>query len=564
MSNEGSSDRINEAELIRKLFVEHFDGLILLDKNTGAITKLADDISGRLARVTRDDGTHCDEQMRAIADKYLPSYDSKAMKEMLTLSSIVKRLDESGSFAVNYNSVNENNGYVFRRITFSYADEAKTKVAMLLENITDIVAGEYDPVTGGYNATGFHNRVKQWIAENPGRKYRVMRYNIDRFRDINGVYGHNFGDKLLRDIGAFMRVIDTPDSFSAHLNADHFVRFCPEEFMSVEECYEHFTRSFVALDLNIPLTLHIGVYDLCEPGIDPFTMSYKALLAMQSIKGDMQNRIAYYESGMLKREQEQLELLKGVDRAIECGEFEVWFQPQIDYSSRDVFGAEALIRWRHGEKGFLSPAAFIPLLEKSNYISKIDKYTIETTCKYMRRWLNEMPERRIEVSVNLSRHDVMEPGFIEDIADIVDRYDIPRAALHLEVTESAYMQNADLLIGKVDELRKSGFKVEIDDFGAGYSSLNTLKDIDADKLKLDMKFLSDTDNLEKEKIIIAAIINMAHTLGLPVIAEGVETREQADMLLGFGCKEMQGYYFSRPVPAAEYEKMLIKGSLKNE
>lgn len=126
------------------------------------------------------------------------------------------------------------------------------------------------------------------------------------------------------------------------------------------------------------------------------------------------------------------------------------------------------------------------------------------------------------------------------------------------------MQNTDLLIDKVNELRKAGFKVEIDDFGAGYSSLNTLKDIDVDKLKLDMKFLSGTDNLEKEKIIIAAIINMSHTLGLPVIAEGVETREQADMLLGFGCNEMQGYYFSRPVPADEYEKILIKGSLKNE
>ncbi len=561
MQKECSGDRINEAELIRKLFVEHFDGLILLDKNTGAITKLADDISGRLARITSDDGTHCDKQMRVIADKYLPSYDSKSMKKMLTLSSIVKQLDERGSFAVNYNSVNEGTGYVFRRITFSYADEAKTTIAMLLENITDIVAGEFDPVTGGYNATGFHNRVRQWIADNPGRKYRVMRYNIDRFRDINGVYGHNFGDKLLRDIGAFMRVIDSPDSFSAHLNADHFVRFCPEEFMSVEECYEHFVRSFVALDLNMPLTLHIGVYDLCEPDADPFTMSYKALLAMQSIKGDMQNHIAYYESGMLRREQEQLKLLKDVDGAIKRGEFEVWFQPQIDYSSHNMFGAEALIRWRHGDKGYLSPAEFIPLLERSNYISRVDKYMIESVCKYMRKWLCK---RKIEVSVNLSRHDILEPGFIDEIAKIVDEYAIPHASLHLEVTESAYMQNTDLLIDKVNELRKAGFKVEIDDFGAGYSSLNTLKDIDVDKLKLDMKFLSGTDNLEKEKIIIAAIINMSHTLGLPVIAEGVETREQADMLLGFGCKEMQGYYFSRPVPADEYEKILIKGSLKNE
>lgn len=557
-------DRIIESDLIRKLFIEHFDGLILLDKNTGAITKLSDEVSGRLGRVTRDDGTHCDEQMRVIADHFIAQYDRNTIKTKLSLSHIVDELDQYGTYAVDYNSVNEGNGYVFRRISFSYVDPEKQTIAMLLENISDIVAGEYDQLTGGYNANGFYNRVKQWIADNPGRKYRVMRYNIDRFRDINGVYGHNVGDRLLRDIGAFMRMLDSPDSFSAHLNADHFVRFCPADFMSVQACYDHFTESFVALDLNVPLTLHIGVYDLCEEGIDPFTMSYKALLAMQSIKGDMQNRIAYYESGMLKREQEQLELLKDVDKAIERGDFEVWLQPQVEYPSGRIIGAEALIRWRHPTKGFLSPASFIPLLEKSNYIGKVDKHMIETTCRYMRRWLDMRPDLPVQISVNLSRHDVLETGFIDDLQAIVDKYDIPRSALHLEVTESAYMKNTELLIDKVDELRADGFAVEIDDFGAGYSSLNTLKDINVDKLKLDMKFISEGSNYDKEKIIIAAVINMAKTLGLPVIAEGVETREQADMLLGFGCNQMQGYYFSKPVPAADYETMLTGNGLKRE
>lgn len=555
---------VTESDLIKKVFVDHFDGLILIDKNTGAITKLSDSISGRLGRVTRDDGSHCDAQMRVVADKFIAKYDRGSIKDKLTLSHIVNELDKFGTYAVDYNSVNEGNGYVFRRISFSYVDSEKQTIAMLLENISDIVAGEYDQLTGGYNANGFFNRAKQWIAENPGKKYRVQRYNIDHFRDINGVYGHNVGDRLLRDIGAFMRQIDTPDSFSAHLNADHFVRFCPEDYMSVQACYDHFIESFDTVDLNMPLTLHIGVYDLCEPDTDPFTMSYKALLALQSIKGDMQNRIAYYKNDMLSREQEQLELLKDIDGAIERGEFEVWFQPQVDYSSGRVLGAEALIRWRHAVKGLIPPADFIPLLEKSNYISRVDKYMIETTCRYVRRWLDEMPENKIEVSVNLSRQDVLDPEFINGLEALVDKYRIPRSALHLEITESAYMKNSELLIGKVDELRADGFKVEIDDFGAGYSSLNTLKDINVDKLKLDMKFLSDSGSAEKEKIIIAAIINMSHSLGLPIIAEGVETREQADMLLGFGCKQMQGYYFSRPVPAAEYEKMLTGNGLKHK
>lgn len=282
----------------------------------------------------------------------------------------------------------------------------------------------------------------------------------------------------------------------------------------------------------------------------------EALLALQTVKGDMHNKIAYYESGMLRREQEQLEFLNEIDDALENDCFEVWFQPQVDYEKKQIFGAESLIRWRHPIKGLLSPMTFIPLLEKSNYISKVDKYLIEKVCKYMRRWIDALPDKKIQISVNLSRLDIIDSDFVNSLSQIVKSYGIPHSALHLEVTESAYMKDAELLITEVDKLRNQGFSVEIDDFGAGYSSLNTLKDMNVDKLKLDMKFLSGGHGDKKEKIIIAAVIDMSHTLGLPIIAEGVETKEQADMLLKFGCKQMQGFYFSKPLPVEEYEALL--------
>lgn len=205
----------------------------------------------------------------------------------------------------------------------------------------------------------------------------------------------------------------------------------------------------------------------------------------------------------------------------------------------------------------ISPAVFIPLLEKSDCISRVDKFVFEKTCAYIKKWRSEFRNIGIiPVSVNLSRVDIYRDDLCVKLSDIMKKYEIPTNAIHLEITESAYMDNTAVFLNTISELRGRGFIVEMDDFGSGYSSLNSLKDINIDKLKLDMKFLSETGETEKSKIIISAVINMAKQLKLPVIAEGVETKEQAEMLSDFGCRQMQGYYFSRPVPAAEYENML--------
>lgn len=547
-----------ERSLLERAFSARYNGVLLIDRETGAVRSVSDTLAHDLLPLARLDGTPYDRQIRALSRRLVPRLERPLLAGKLTLAAVREKLDADGRYTVNFHSLKSSGETIFHRVDYAYLDEKRDTIVLWCEDVTDLVTGETDPLTGGLNMQGFGRHVSRWLAENPGRPYRMQRYNIDRFRDINGVYGHDLGDRLLRDIAAFMRQIDGPDSISAHLNADHFVRFCAADAMSAEECCAHFIRGFAGYRrLNIPLTLHIGVYDLCEEGIDPQTMSYKALLAMQSIKGDMQKNIAYYESGMLRREQEQLELLNDIDRAIREEEFEVWFQPQVKYDEHSVFSAEALVRWRHPRRGLLAPGAFVPLLEKSNYITKVDRYIIEKTCRYMRSWMDEAPDKAVQISVNLSREDVLDRDLLPFLSDTVRRYAIPPAALHLEITESAYMEDAARLIDAVAHLREAGFPVEIDDFGAGYSSLNTLKDISVDKLKLDMKFLSGDGNREREEVIIAAIIRMAHALRLPIIAEGVENREQAAMLLSLGCHQMQGYYFSRPIPAADYEAVLL-------
>lgn len=547
-----------ERDLIKRLLAEHFDGIFLIECASGSVKKLAGDSNGEPLYIVKFNGGSYEEQVRKLVEEKVFPADADRLKEELSLNTVRAHLEHDKTYNVVLSiKVAEDKMPLYKKFSFAYSDPTRSKIVLICEDISDIISNETDPMTGLYNFSGFHKHVREWIAANPGRKFRMQRYNIDKFRDINGVYGYATGNRLLRDFARYMKRYNTKDSFAAHLSADHFIRFCAEDALTVKECYDNFTACFNGYALNIPIMLHMGVYDLCEPDCDSHTMSYKALLALQSIKGSLSKRIAYYEKGMMAEEREQQALLSEIEDAIAREEFEVWFQPQVDYATKKLIGAEALIRWKHPTKGILPPCSFIPLLEKSDYISDVDKYILEKVCSYLRRWSKEIWHGQfIPVSVNLSRNDVYKEDLCDAIAKILEEHEIPPYAVHLEITESAYMENAELLINTVKKLRQKGYIVEMDDFGSGYSSLNSLKNIYIDKLKLDMKFLLGAENSRSGKIILASVINMAKGLGLPVIAEGVEAKEDADMLLTFGCNQMQGYYFSKPVPAEAFEEML--------
>ncbi len=550
--------RFAEGSTLRRLMEEHFDGVFLIECATGEIRELGEEFSAEL-RAGRDtmDGVPYDLQMRGAMEYHAAAEDREMLVQQLCLETIRAALEQQETYTVDVDTWRNGEDSVFcKRFVFHYLDELRTEIAVTCEDTSDELRSEMDPLTGMMNTIGFHRRVQEWIDRHPGKKFRIQRYNVDRFRDINGLYGRDVGDRLLRDLARHMRRFDQgEDCFSAHLNADHFARFCAEGTMTLQECYDNFNSCFADYDLSIAITLHIGVYDLCELDCDASTMSYKALLALQSIKGSQVRRIAYYEKGMMDEEREKGELLRDLQTAITDGQFEVWFQPQVDFAARELVGAEALVRWNHPHRGRLMPGVFVPLLEQSGSIHRLDRYMVEQCCRYIQRWREDMPGRHIVVSVNLSREDLDRPDLCNKIDAMMAQYGVSRDALHLEVTESAYVEETQRVMGAVEELRSRGFIVEMDDFGSGYSSLNALKDIDIDKLKLDMRFLSG-DSSEKGRIIVQYIIGMAQALHLPIIAEGVENREQADMLCEFGCREMQGYYFSKPVPADVYEQLL--------
>lgn len=549
------AQRVDKNELAKRLLKEHFNGVVLVDPHADEIVPINDSLTGDLASFFDRNNPVYSYNAEQLIQKFISENMRAFIRSKVTLEALAENLCTEEMHNVDLQLKGEDNKILYKRLCYEYYDDTKDIIILTCEDITEMVANETDPLTGLYDSTGFHRRVTAWIQNNPGRKFRIQRYNIDRFRDINGIYGYDIGDRLLREFGQYMKRHDDGECISAHLNADHFVRFCPEGTPPPEYYGDIFRSAPGACKLKLPITIHMGVYDLCEPDCDSFNMSYKALLALQSCKGKYNKPIAYYQKGMMDAEIEQRELLNDVDNALQNDEFEVWFQPQVNYRTKQIVGAEWLTRWRHPQKGLLAPGRFLPIMENSNRIGEMDRYVIEKACRYMRKWMDLWPDKQIILSGNLSRSYVHNPDFVKNLKTHVESNNVPIDNVRFEITESAYMDKPEQLIDVVNQMQKEGFIVEMDDFGSSYSSLNTLKDIDIDILKLDMKFLAD-ESSKRSKIIILSIIRMAKELELPVIAEGVETKEQADMLLDFGCEIMQGYYFSKPVPAEEYEKML--------
>ncbi|WP_455717695.1 EAL domain-containing protein, partial [Anaerosporobacter sp.] len=235
----------------------------------------------------------------------------------------------------------------------------------------------------------------------------------------------------------------------------------------------------------------------------------------------------------------------------------VYYQPKFDLSTECVIGAEALVRWKHPQYGFLSPAEFIPIFEKNGFISELDYYVWDCVCQKLDSWI-ETGHQLMPISVNVSRVDLYNPKLPELLFGLIMKYNIPIQYLHLEITESAYTDNAKRMIDIVNQIRQIGFVIEMDDFGTGYSSLNMLSDLPIEILKLDMSFLKNNVGRSSGRSVIQFVINLAKWLGLFVVAEGVETQEQAIFLKNMGCDYAQGYYYSKPIEDADFEKLLLE------
>lgn len=411
----------------------------------------------------------------------------------------------------------------------------------------------HDYLTDIYNRSRFFERVEELLKQEPDVERVVVCVDVKDFKVVNDLFGDETGNRVLKRIAGLMRRDAHEDTIYARLEADRFA-MCMRTENFVEENYTGYLEDLKKI-INSSIYrmhVHVGVYHIVDTSLSVSVMCDRAFMAIRRIKDNYQQIVAHYTEDMGQSVQREKMMVGEFDRAIAAGEFQMYLQPQIAVDGYHVLGAEALVRWEHPVRGMISPAEFIPILEKSSYITRLDRYMWELACKQLRIWKDKGRED-LHISVNISPKDFYLINIYDTFTSLVQKYDVRPSNLKLEITETALMEELSKHMSLLQSLRNYGFQVEIDDFGSGYSSLNTLQDIEVDVLKLDMGFLRKTSHEERSRIIMNSVIDMSKHLGLTVVTEGVETLEQVNYLTQAGCDVFQGYYFDRPLPIKDFE-----------
>lgn len=419
-----------------------------------------------------------------------------------------------------------------------------------------------DPLTHMPNLDNFVQMTEELMLVHPDQSYAFIRMDIDKFRIINQMYGTKEGDNILRYIGVKIQEWVGPlqeDSTYCRVSSDMFCVCMPADANDIQKMIDFIQASLRSYPIKFDMVMSFGVYVTSETDRTEHatvsTLMDRAAAAQRTVKNSYINHVAYYDSVIRKKEIAEQIIISEMKKALETNQFQVYLQPKCEMDTGKIIGSEALVRWIHPSQGIISPGEFIPVFEKNGFISELDYYVLRTTCKMIRKWLDE-GKRVCPISVNVSRTDLYNPNLLEQIKECVEEFDVPHELIAFELTESAFVSDNMQLYNLAKLLQENHFNVMMDDFGSGYSSLNSLREIPVDVLKIDLKFLPPSSDDERGNVILHSVVDMANRLGLEVIVEGVETIEQAEFLLSIGCKNAQGFYFYRPMPVSEYERCM--------
>ena len=415
---------------------------------------------------------------------------------------------------------------------------------------------ERDHLTGLYNKEFFYRYAEQLDLYHKGAPTDAIVVDVNHFHTINDRYGKARGDEILKNIAVkALDIVNETGGIVCRSGADTFMFYCPHG--------AGYGAGFLN-ELSVPLDggenhvrLRMGVYSDVDKAHDMERRFDRAKMAADSVKENLTNPVGVYDNSMREAEVLADQLIDDFHAAIKEKQFVVYFQPKYNIrGSEPALGsAEALVRWKHPKLGMVSPGVFIPLFEKNGLIQELDHYVWSEAAAQIKDW-KERLNASVPVSVNVSRIDLYDPDLIDKLLEIVGDNGLSAKELLLEITESAYTENSEHIVEKVKKLRNLGFRIEMDDFGSGYSSLGMLSKIPIDALKLDMQFIRSAFGERRDTRLLEAMIRLAGLFEVPTIAEGVETAEQVSSLKAMGCDYIQGYYFSRPVPAADFEKFI--------
>ena len=415
---------------------------------------------------------------------------------------------------------------------------------------------DYDSLTGLYNSETFYKKSQEILDSCKNEKFAILSIDVDRFRLINDRYGIDAGNRTLQAVGKMIREISPKDSIAKRFQSDVFSVLL--KYKTDQDLVQYMTKLSQALKEMrvIPMTIMVsyGIYKVTDRTLPVRLMCDRARAVKKQVKGNALSNYAVYDDVIRLKLREQAEIEEEMQLALANNEFVMYLQPQIDLTTKKVTGAEALVRWKHPIKGIMVPAQFLDLFESNGFITKMDMYIWEEACKY----LKDLQSRGIylPISVNISRVHIGNTNLSNILIDLTAKYEIAPKYLELEITENLFMEDVDELFDEMGALKRCGFNIMMDDFGSGYSSLNMLRNAPVDTLKIDRFFLDEIMSTDRGKIIVESSVRMAKQLGLAVIAEGVETKDQLDFLESIGCDKVQGYYYSRPVPVEEFEAFM--------
>lgn len=417
---------------------------------------------------------------------------------------------------------------------------------------------EYDSLTGLYNKSKFFETTKQMLLHNINKRFVFVRFDIDRFQLVNSFFGIGEGDKLLKYIGEELKKIYStiPCCTFGRIESDIFGICHVYNESNILERIAEIRNILSKYNPEYDIVPNMGLYVIEDNNLSVETILNRATLAADYSKGNYIKFYTFYNEKMSSAFIKEQEIINDMKGGLESEQFDIYFQPKYSLQTNKPYGAEALVRWFHPTKGMIMPGEFIPIFEKNGFISKLDFYVWEKACKYLRKWI-DAGLSPYPISVNVSRVNMYNPKIVDIIKGITDKYDISPSLLNLELTESVYTDNPVAIKEIITKLQSYGFLIMMDDFGSGYSSLNVLKDISVDVLKVDMKFLPNTDIPGRGDNILASVIRMAKWLNLPVIVEGVETAGQSRFLKSIGCDYVQGFYFASPMPMDDYIKLMV-------
>jgi len=429
----------------------------------------------------------------------------------------------------------------------------------------------YDELTGLYNRSMFSHRLGHALAQarRTDKPLAILFLDLDRFKNINDTLGHAAGDSVLREVakrlGECLRESDTV----GRLGGDEFVVLLeamlqPMHSAAVaQKLLAAVARPFTFEGQEFHLTASIGISTYPADSKETESLLRNADIAMYRAKEQGKNNYQFYSAQMNVHTLERLALESSLRHALERNEFVLYYQPKIDIGSRRITGMEALLRWQHPSKGLVPPMQFIPLAEETGLIVAIGEWVLRTACTQNKSWRAQgLPPLR--VAVNLSARQFSHENLLQDVEKVLNETGLDPAALELEITESMVMRSPERTTILLNKLKTTGISISIDDFGTGYSSLSYLKRFPIDSVKIDRSFIKELPQDGEDAAITQAIIAMAHGLGLKVIAEGVETGEQVGFLRAHGCDEVQGYYFSKPVPAQEFARWVLNAAGSEE